>query len=135
MKSLDEIRSCKRLVIEKIGVDGGCGVIRLWGWDGSVIWSTGGGWDHVSVMPYKKRITPSWDDMCILKGIFFDEDEVVVQFHPAKREYVNNAENCLHLWRYQGEMPTPPSWMVGVKDGETVQEAHIQALKELEGGK
>ncbi len=44
------------------------------------------------------------------KDMFFKEDEIVVQYHPAKSEYVNNMPNCLHLWRpTNGALPTPPS--------------------------
>ena len=43
----------------------------------------------------------------------FNEDEVVMQLHPAKKEYVNIKNNCLHLWRPIGvEIPTPPRFMV-----------------------
>lgn len=71
MKSLEEIKECKRLIIDQLGIDGGKGHIHIGQWDGSVIWSTGGGWDHVSVRPYKRRVMPSWDDMCVLKSAFF----------------------------------------------------------------
>lgn len=42
------------------------------------------------------------------KDMFFKEDEIVVQYHPAKSEYVNNMPNCLHLWRPTngGKQPT-----------------------------
>lgn len=99
----------------------------------SVIWSTGGGWDHVSMAPYKRSTVPSWDDMCRLKDMFFRDDEVVVQYHPAKSEYVNNLPNCLHLWKPTKEvMPTPPAIMVGIKDGLTRSEvqAEIKAVSE-----
>ena len=133
MKSLEEIKECRRLIIDQLGIDGGKGHIHIGQWEGSVVWSTGGGWDHVSVRPYKRRIVPSWDDMCVLKAAFFHEDEIVVQYHPARSDYVNNVENCLHLWRYQGEMPTPPTWMVGARDGEKMQDVYQQGIKELEG--
>jgi len=78
--------------------------------------SDGGGWDHVSVSRYKKGC-PSWDDMVFIKALFFDEEECVVQYHPAKSEYINNAKNCLHLWRYQDEnFPIPSSGMIGIKE-------------------
>ena len=32
------------------------------------------GYEHVSVAPKHKFRTPSWEDMCILKDIFFEED-------------------------------------------------------------
>jgi hypothetical protein len=41
--------------------------------------------------------------------MFFRDDEVVLQYHPRKEDYVNRLRNCLHLWRPQDvEMPTPP---------------------------
>lgn len=132
MKTLEEIRECKRLAIQQVAVDGGFGVIHIGTWNGTVIWTYDGGWDHVSVRPTRRSVTPGWDDMCMLKSIFFRDDEVVVQYHPASDEYVNNLPNCLHLWKYHGEMPTPPSWMVGVKDGESIGEALSKAYKELD---
>lgn len=52
--------------------------------------------------------------MCIIKDLFFEENEVVVQFHPRKEDYVNFAKNCLHLWLNTNiEFPTPPSFLVG----------------------
>jgi hypothetical protein len=77
-----------------------------------VIISDGGGWDHVSVSCTHR--CPTWSEMCWIKNIFFDEDEWVTQYHPAKSDYVNFHANCLHLWRPQGvDVPQPPSWMVG----------------------
>lgn len=134
MKTLEEIRQCKRLIIGQIGLDGGMGVIAIGGWQGSVIWSTGGGWDHVSVRPSKSRIMPSWEDMCCLKEILFRDDEAVIQIHPVKTEYVNNVSNCLHLWRYQGEFPLPPAWMVGVKDGQSMTDMYKEAVEMLQKG-
>ena len=52
--------------------------------------------------------------MCFIKGLFWDEEDVVIQYHPAKSEYVNRHEKCLHLWRPVGvEMPTPQKELVG----------------------
>ena len=77
-----------------------------------VIASDEGGWEHVSVS--REDRCPTWAEMCEVKDIFFAPDEVVVQFHPARSEYVNFHRYCLHLWRPVGEqLPTPPAWMVG----------------------
>lgn len=131
MKDFEAIMDSKRLSSVETGSDGGRAVLTLPNWQGSVIWSFGGGWEHVSVSPFKHRITPSWEDMCRVKDIFFKGDEWVVQFHPPKEEYVNNVPNCLHLWRPIKEaMPVPPWWMVGVKKGKTVEDA----IKEMDGG-
>jgi hypothetical protein len=70
------------------------------------------GWEHVSVST--KHRTPNWTEMCFVKDLFWNDDEVVMQLHPAKSEYVNYHPNCLHLWRpLNAEIPLPPSILVG----------------------
>ncbi len=70
------------------------------------------GWDHVSVSLSNRCLT--WEEMCYIKGLFFLEDECVVQYHPAKSDYVNMHPYCLHLWKVQDqEMPKPPKIMIG----------------------
>lgn len=79
-----------------------------------VIASNGNGWEHVSVS-HNQRI-PSWEVMCKVKDMFFHDEEVVMQLHPKKSEYINLHKNCLHLWRpLDHEILTPPSCMVGIK--------------------
>ncbi len=52
--------------------------------------------------------------MCFVKRLFFRDDETVIQFHPAKRNYVNDYPFCLHLWRPQRQdIPLPPQQLVG----------------------
>jgi hypothetical protein len=64
------------------------------------------GWDHVSVsLPHR---TPTWEEMCLIKDLFFDDEETAIQYHPKKSDYVNNHTYCLHLWRNQEEEPTMP---------------------------
>lgn len=132
MKTLEELKQTPNLLIIRTGLDGGIGeIFKIGKRYGSVIWSFGGGWEHVSVSPYKHSHTPTWDEMCSLKDMFFKEDEVVVQYHPVKSEYVNNMPNCLHLWRPINEvLPTPPSIMVGVKKGQTAEEVR-KAIEEV----
>lgn len=69
--------------------------------------SDGDGWEHVSVsLP---RRCPTWGEMCHIKSIFWDADDVVMQLHPREREYVNVHQFCLHLWRpTTAVIPTPP---------------------------
>lgn len=124
MKSFEKLKITLNLLIKLADVNGGIGEIYKAGKPfASVIWSNGGGWEHVSIAPYKRSIVPTWDDMCRLKDMFFEDNEVVVQYHPAKSEYVNNLPNCLHLWRpLRDTMPTPPSIMVGIKPGQTLSE-------------
>ena len=123
MKTLEELRKTRNLLIAKVGEDGGYGDVEFGKLRGTVIWSYGGGWEHVSVSPYKHNYTPSWEEMCRIKDMFWHDDEVVVQYHPAKSEYVNNMPNCLHLWRPIGaEMPVPLAIMVGIKNGQRMQD-------------
>jgi len=78
----------------------------------AIIASNGGGWDHVSVSLINRKRTPTWEEMCAFKDMFFFEHEVVIQIHPKKEDYVNLSKNCLHLWRYHGDQPTPPKRFV-----------------------
>lgn len=130
MRNIEEIKKSPRLSSLEIGSDGGKGIIVIPSFVGTVIFSNGGGWEHVSVAPIKQRIIPSWDDMCMIKDIFFRDDEWVVQFHPPKEEYVNNVKNCLHLWKpLDKDMPTPPWWLVGIKRGKTMTDAMREISK------
>ena len=76
------------------------------------------GWEHVSVSLEDR--TPTWSEMCFVKDIFWDEDEMVVQYHPPKSEYVNCHPYCLHMWKpLTMSIPMPPRLMVGPMKDET----------------
>jgi hypothetical protein len=81
--------------------------------------SDGGGWEHVSVsLMGDKRRVPHWEEMCRVKSVFWEPEDVVIQFHPAESEYVNAHPGVLHLWRPIGQsIPTPDPEMVGPRDG------------------
>ena len=84
----------------------------------AIIASDGMGWEHVSIHAErgKESCTPYWDEMCQVKSLFWDEEDVVMQLHPKRSEYVNMHPNTLHLWRPTGAtIPTPPSILVGLK--------------------
>ena len=137
MKRLTELLATPRLMITQASYDGGCAEAHLASSakhrPATVIFSRGCGWDHVSVS-FNNRC-PTWEEMCEIKSMFFHPDEVVVQYHPAESDYVNNHPYCLHLWRPQEQaMPTPPAWMVGAKKGQTLADAFKEAEAELEGG-
>lgn len=78
------------------------------------------GWQHVSVSMERESKCPPWGVMCKIKELFWEDEEVVCQFHPKKSEYVNMHPYCLHLWRCTDgrEFPTPPMNMVGIKGGK-----------------
>ena len=71
--------------------------------------SDGGGWRHLSISNAKRKLMPSWEIMCRVKDLFYGDDEVAVQYHPSKENYVDIHPYCLHLWQSLDEpMPTPP---------------------------
>jgi hypothetical protein len=83
------------------------------------------GWEHVSVhvVEYSLQRTPTWNEMCQVKDIFWGPEECVVQFHPPESEYVRNHPHVLHLWRWiVGGFPIPPSLLVGIKGLGTITE-------------
>lgn len=104
-------------IIEK-NFDGGFGIFTAGTMKKmTVLWSYGGGWEHVSI-DGKKRC-PDWDEMCKVKDMFFEDDEYCVQYHPAKKDYVNNIPYCLHIWKpieeRVGKLLIPPSIFTGIK--------------------
>lgn len=79
--------------------------------------SDGRDWDHVSVRIVNAKTneqrTPTWNQMCKIKSMFWTDDECVLQYHPAKEDYVNCHPNVLHLWKPQGlDIPKPLKMMV-----------------------
>lgn len=77
--------------------------------------SDGRGWDHVSLhmeTPDGPR-TPTWSEMLFVKGLWFTDDEWVIQYMPPKSKNINVHEHTLHMWRPQDEaVRVPPEWMV-----------------------
>ena len=72
-------------------------------------------WEHVSVST--KTRAPNWTEMCFVKDLFWHDEEVVMQLHPARSDYVNCHPYCLHLWRpMEDDIPLPPSLLVGPKE-------------------
>jgi hypothetical protein len=82
-----------------------------------IIASDGEGWEHVSVhvIADGSSVIPRWGTMCEIKNIFWDEEDTVIQYHPAKTDYVNNHHYVLHLWRPIGiDFPKPPKHLIGI---------------------
>lgn len=98
--------------------------VKEWGNNGAfridsftlVIASDGGGWEHVSVSLPNLRRCPTWNEMCAIKAMFWDPEDVVMQLHPRASEYVSYHPYCLHLWRpTEAVIPEPPAIFVGPK--------------------
>ena len=65
------------------------------------------GWEHVSVS--RRNKTPTWEDMCLVKDLFWGPEETVLQFHPPRSRYYNFHPYVLHLWKQVGvEYELPP---------------------------
>lgn len=78
-----------------------------------VIASDGFDWEHVSVSVRNKKRCPKWNEMCFVKSNFWDDTDVVIQYHPAKKDYISFHDFCLHLWRPKNlTIPTPDALMV-----------------------
>jgi len=129
MKTFEEIKNSGKVIITEKDDEGFSGMYYGFNLSATLVCTWGAGWEHVSISPTRKSYTPSWDDMCRLKEVFFKDDEAVIQIHPPKSEYVNNMPNCLHLWRctYK-DMVLPPAILVGIKKGQTSAEVE-QAVK------
>jgi hypothetical protein len=74
-----------------------------------VIASDKNGWEHISASLPNRYPTP--DEMRILKKLFWDGEDCVLQYYRPEQEYVN--DQCLHLWRlvnFRMPMPHPMCW-------------------------
>ena len=87
-------------------------------------WQEGGlpgePWEHVSVsLAQQPTKCPAWPEMEWVRGLFWEDDETVIQFSPPRRVKVNYHPGCLHLWRPTGTpIPLPPAVCVGPGGGE-----------------
>lgn len=72
------------------------------------------GWEHVSVsIAENNNKAPNWGMMDMVKRMFWEDDEVVVQYHISGKDRINKHNGCLHLWRpTDTALPTPPKCLV-----------------------
>lgn len=113
MKPLSQIIQHPRVsVIEADANEGGAFLVRRnSGKPLRVIASWQLDWDHVSVSLATK--TPTYQDMKMVRRIFFKDDEWALEYHPPPKDYISVNDNVLHMWRPQsGTIPTPPKYMV-----------------------
>lgn len=90
-----------------------------------VLATDGSGWEHVSVsikisvngkIAKEANRTPTWEEMCEIKDLFWDEEDCVIQYHPPKKDYVSHHHYALHLWKKIGfEQPVPDPSLIGLK--------------------
>lgn len=56
-------------------------------------------WEHVLLEPLTLQRCPSWTEMVKLKNTFWESQDVVIQVHPAKKDYINIQPYTLHQWK------------------------------------
>jgi hypothetical protein len=67
------------------------------------------GWKHVSVQVEPATRTPTWDEMCFVKDLFWEKEECAIEYHPPASQYVRANPYRLHLWKPKyATIPTPP---------------------------
>lgn len=134
MKDIEEIKKTTGMKLKMEGQDGfGGTVYKITYKNGkpkvsnkyednlNFIFSWGCGFEHLSVSTPVR--TPTWEQMCFMKDIFWHDNEVCMQLHPKKEDYVDNMPYCLHIWKpIDKEIPTPPSIMVGFRKGKMVED-------------
>lgn len=91
---------------------------KMLGYEYRVIASDGMEWEHVSVqigrIGFSAERCPTWEEMCYIKNLFWDESDCVIQYHPSKDQYVNRHPYVLHLWRpINQSIPIPSKQLVG----------------------
>lgn len=57
----------------------------------------GDSWQHCSVSSEKR--CPTWDEMCLVKDTFFEPEDLCIQMHSRKSQYINLHPYCLHMWK------------------------------------
>lgn len=134
MRDIKEIKNTVGMYIKGEGIDGfGGTVFPVYYKNGKLKvdnslekalhfkFSWGAGFEHLSVSTPIK--TPTWEQMCRMKDIFWGDNEVCMQLHPKKEDYVNNMPYCLHIWKpIDKEIPTPPSILVGFRKGKEIED-------------
>lgn len=80
----------------------------------AIVFSNGGGWEHVSVSVRDR--CPTWEEMEDVKRKFWEEADTVMQLHVPPSEHRSFHPYCLHMWRpLNVEIPRPPGYMVAPK--------------------
>lgn len=123
MKDIKEIKQTAGLIIKNEKSNGFGGTYCIFEYKNGraklkqqlhFIFSWACGFEHLSVST-PTRI-PTWDEMCIMKDIFWRDDEECMQLHPKKENYIDNMKYCLHIWRPINQaIPMPPNIMVGLR--------------------
>ena len=95
MRDLKEIKNTSGLIIKKEANNGFGGTYCIFDYkNGKIklkqelhfIFSWAMGFEHLSVSTPTR--TPTWEEMCIMKNIFWKDDEECMQVHPKKKKII-----------------------------------------------
>jgi len=77
----------------------------------AILATNGDEWDHISIS--LRNRCPTWDEMELVKRLFFEPDELAIQYHVPVSDHINIHPHTLHLWRpHNLQIPLPPKIMV-----------------------
>lgn len=105
MRNLSDIEKQGHVTRVARGEDGGAFYVKLKGRQLKVIASYGMGWDHVSVSLSDR--TPRWDEMELIKRLFFEPDEWAMQLHAPPSKHISIHPNTLHIWAPHAPLTIP----------------------------
>lgn len=110
--NLEKLRIDHPMYVKQIqGSIEGCFMIPYGNKNLLVISGCGEGWDHVSVS--LRHRCPTWEEMSFIKNLFWEQDELVYQFHPPIQDYINIGKTVLHLWKsWNQDIRLPPKHML-----------------------
>lgn len=92
----------KELPIERVMGRGSAEFMKAWEFNGLMILASAGEYDdgnewlHVSVS--RKSRIPTYDELTRIKRDFIGDDKKAVMVLPEKKNHINIAETCLHLF-------------------------------------
>ncbi len=108
MRPIQDISENKKVKLGEVSDKYLSGTVKLRGPDGShlyyFVFTVEDGYEdgiireHASVSRVTGDKLPTWEEMCDLKDIFWEDEEECIQIHPRKSDYVNLVGNCLHIW-------------------------------------
>lgn len=62
-------------------------------------------WEHIMLNLEPHKRCASYEEMSALKEKFWRKNEVAIQVHPKKANYINIKQYALHLWRNKDIVP------------------------------
>jgi hypothetical protein len=69
-------------------------------------------WHHVSFST--RRRLPDWNEIKLVRTLFFPPDAEVIQVFPPVDEWVNTHAYTFHLWQCKTRRLTPPAFQYAV---------------------